>query len=234
MQTQCACFFSFFRLSVQGLYSVTVISGLALMTFSLSQLWMRCRRQKSQISPLKRHLQQMARKTWSSTCLSSVLQTRSPELFRTRMTPAFPHVSLAEFGRPHQPDSSFWQWYMWLHIVWLPAKSCCSKAAWGSLSSRLVPLQFSPRLICQSIALPAAKSSLMHSNRYQKPPLGRGSFSCFHTVPNLTLLPSALHVLSPLCSVTQNSIKPAADVWGEHFAAQALHYCIPHKHRAGT
>lgn len=38
MQTQCAVCFSFFSLPVQGLYSVTVISGPALVTFSLSHL----------------------------------------------------------------------------------------------------------------------------------------------------------------------------------------------------
>lgn len=49
MQTQCAVCFSFFSLPVQGLYSVTVISGPALVTFSLSHLGEKM--QKTTISP---------------------------------------------------------------------------------------------------------------------------------------------------------------------------------------
>lgn len=53
MQTQCAVFFSFFRLSAQGLYSVTVISGLALMTFSLSRLWDEMQKTATRHTPQK-------------------------------------------------------------------------------------------------------------------------------------------------------------------------------------
>lgn len=68
MQTQCAVFSSFFRLSMQGLYSVTVISGLALMTFSLSRLWDKMQNTTTPPCP---------QKTWSFTCLACALQIRS-------------------------------------------------------------------------------------------------------------------------------------------------------------
>lgn len=77
MQTQCAVCFSFFSLPVQGLYSVTVISGPALVTFSLSHLGEKM--QKTMISPRMTFAAEGQR----STVLHSPIfcaQTRSAEL----------------------------------------------------------------------------------------------------------------------------------------------------------
>lgn len=180
MQTPCAAFFSFFRLLVQGLYSATVISDLALLTFSPSRLWRIC---KDSYPPTHTHpnrqVQQMARKIRSPpVCLLSC----RPEA--AQMTKACPHMPKpAGLGRPHQLSSRFDS--RTCGSTWDSSLQNCaaSELLWGALSSRCLPPLFTPHLTCQSIPLQAAKPSRTHSDRSHSTPVRQQPAPTLHPEP---------------------------------------------------